>query len=80
MIDRQQRVRLATTECGLQLDDGLTAFAIETLRHLSEQTSHALSNKGAFVESLGIPVFGGRLTGPYRREVGGKLGLLECAI
>jgi hypothetical protein len=31
-------MRLAATEGGLQLDDRLAAFAVESLRHLCEQS------------------------------------------
>ena len=80
VIHRQQCVRLATTEGSLQLDDRLAAFAIEPLRHLGEQASHALGDEGALVECLRVAVFRGRLARAHRCEVGGKLGLLERAI
>ena len=80
MIHREQGVGLAATEGGLELDDRLAALAVETLGNLGEQPPHALGDEGALVEGLGVPVFRGGLAGAHGGEVGGELGLLECAV
>ena len=67
VIHREQRVRLAATKSGLQLDDGLAAPAIEALRDLGKQSAHALGNEGAFVECLRVAVLRRRLTRAHCR-------------
>lgn len=80
MQDRKQRVRLATAEGGLDLDDWFAALAGQSLGHLGEQECHALGDEAAIEEERGVLVDVGRLAGPDRGDVGGELRLLERAL
>lgn len=80
VIHREQRVRLAASEGGLQLNNRLAALAIESLRHLGEQSPHALSDKGTLEKRLRVAILRGRLAGAHGGNVGGELRLLERAI
>ena len=79
VVEREQGVRLAAAEVGLQVDDRIAAVAVEAFDRLGQQLAQALSDEGA-AEELGrvlILARGSALV--HLVQVGGELGLLVAA-
>ena len=77
MIHGQHRVRLATTESGLKLNDGFSTLPYESLRDLRQKKAHSFGDEGALIERAGVLVLPASPARVHRRNVGGELRLLK---
>ena len=79
VVEREQRVRLAAAEVGLQVDDRVAAAAVQAFDGLREQLAQAGGDEGAAEELGRVLVLARRPALVDLVQVGGELGLLVAA-
>ena len=75
VVERQQRVRLATAEVSLQIDDRHAALAGHALNRLAKQQGEALGEEGAAEELGRLPVLVNAAALVDLVQIGSELGL-----